>query len=1300
MAEETFWEFWLDVGGTFTDCVARSPTGDIRRAKILSSGRIRGEASRIEGTRLFDRRRRIDGALDLWKGYRFRPVASCKYTDDGAGDDSFTLLPPRIVASGPGWLDLSRELTKADGVDPTQPGFAYELDGGEPAPIAVIRSMLGKRLDQPLEDLRVRLGTTRGTNALLTRTGAPTLFAVTEGFGDLLLIGDQTRPRLFDLEIVKPPPLYAQVVEIPERLDATGQILKPLDAEAVRRPLQDLYDSGMRSLAICLMHAWRNPVHERIVAEVARSVGFLDVHASHETSPLARILPRAQTTVLDAYLTPVLRSYLDAIGAKLPGCDLRIMTSAGGLVPADAFSGKDSLLSGPAGGAVGYARIAEAAGRPRAIGFDMGGTSADVSRYDGRLEMQFETTKAGVPITTPTLAIETVAAGGGSICRFDGMRLRVGPESAGADPGPACYGAGGPLCVTDLNVWLGRVPEDRFPITLDRDAIERRLEEVRAAMLSATGVERSFAEIAAGFLDIANQTMAQAVRTISLARGHSLEETTLIPFGGAAGQHACAVAEALGLTEILFSPDAGVLSAYGIGMADAVRSRALGVYEEVAEKRIATWHQALASQREELEAELSAEGFPRELQEFRPLAELRYVRTEAALTLPWEEGRDLAERFAEAHRNRFGWAKPEAPVELATLRTEAVGLSRERPPQIRPVGAIGGKMQSPDASSTPPVHDGESLQPGRRLCGPAVVALPTSTIWLAEGWIAETLSDGTLLAKRTKSRTATANPQEEADFNDLVASLRDDPVALELWHRRFASIAEEMGVALRQTSLSVNVRERLDFSCALFDAEGSLVVNAPHVPVHLGAMSLTIKDLLRRQIPLAPGDVLATNDPFSGGSHLPDVTTVTPVFNPQGGRLLFFTASRAHHAEIGGIAPGSMPPFSKRLAEEGVFIPWTKIVEAGQPRWDDVRSLLSSGEHPSRNPEENVQDLQAQVAANHRGASALLSVVNEQGAERTLAAMRALHQAAARKMRQTLASLPDQGRKFSDAMEDGSLISVSTEKRGERLTIDFVGSAPVHPGNLNANPAIVRACVLYVLRSLIEEDVPLNDGILEPVEIRVPPGMLAPPAHPRDDGSLPAVAGGNVETSQRIVDVLLGALGRAAASQGTMNNFLFGDPTFGYYETICGGAGATERADGASAVHTHMTNTRLTDPEILEMRYPVRLEEFRIRRGSGGAGRTRGGDGVRRVLTFLRSLDVSLLTSRRRTAPYGLAGGEAGQPGINLLVHANGKEFPAPGSFQGHVHSGDRIVIETPGGGGFGRSAEQGNGEGRLSVEL
>lgn len=1284
MDEATSWEFWLDVGGTFTDCVARSPAGEVRRAKILSSGRIRGEASRVEGVRVFDRRRRIDGALDLWKGYRIRPIASQGRADGETSEASATLPPPWIVASGPGWLELSRELTPADGVDPAQRSFAYELDGGEPAPIAVIRSVLGKRLDEPLEDLRVRLGTTRGTNALLTRTGAPTVFAVTEGFGDLLLIGDQTRPRLFDLEIVKPQPLYALVLEIPERLDAAGEILKPLDAEALKRPFQELYESGMRSVAICLMHAWRNPVHERIVAGVARSVGFPDVRASHETSPLARIVPRAQTTVLDAYLTPVLKSYLDAIAAKLPECDLRIMTSAGGLVPADAFSGKDSLLSGPAGGAVGYARIAAAAGRSRAIGFDMGGTSADVSRYDGRLEMQFETTKAGVPITTPTLAIETVAAGGGSICRFDGMRLRVGPESAGADPGPACYGAGGPLCVTDLNVWLGRVAADRFPIVLDRDAVERRLQEVRAAMLAATGVERSFEEIAHGFLDIANQTMAQAVRTISLARGHSLDDTTLVPFGGAAGQHACAVAEALSLKEILFHPDAGVLSAYGIGTADAVRSRAVGVYEAVADKKLAAWNRALASQREELQAELAAEGFGPERQEFRPLAELRYARTEAALTLPWEEGRDLAIRFAEAHRRRFGWAKPDATVELATLRTEAIGLSSERPMPIVSVAAIASET-SAVSMGRPPVYDGENLRPGQRLRGPAVVALPTSTIWLAEGWSAGTLSDGTLLAKREGGPTKAEKPKKRPTLKRLAASLRDDPAELELWHRRFASIAEEMGVALRQTSLSVNVRERLDFSCALFDAKGSLVVNAPHVPVHLGAMSLTVKDLLRRKTPLAPGDVLVTNDPFSGGSHLPDVTAVTPVFAPGTERVLFFAASRAHHAEIGGIAPGSMPPFSKRLDEEGVFIPWTKIVEAGEPRWNAVHSILRSGQHPTRNPDENIQDLQAQVAANHRGASALLSLVAERGADPTRAAMRALNEAASRKMRQVLASLPDQGRKFSDAMDDGSRISVSMEKRGERLTIDFVGSAPVHPGNLNANPAIVRACVLYVLRSLIEEDVPLNDGILEPVEIRIPPGMLAPPSVPSDDGSLPAVAGGNVETSQRIVDVLLGALGRAAASQGTMNNFLFGDATFGYYETICGGAGATDRADGTSAVHTHMTNTRLTDPEILEMRYPVRLEEFRIRRGSGGAGRRRGGDGVRRAIRFLKSVDVSLLTSRRRSAPYGLAGGEPGQPGVNLLVQANGKELHTPGSFQGRVHPGDRIVIETPGGGGYGR---------------
>lgn len=1271
------WEFWIDVGGTFTDCFAKHRDGRLLRAKSLSSGVTKGVVSGsstrdtiVDNSRAHD----LDG---FWVGYGLKLFAA----------DGSVLAERRVTR-----FDASATALSLDNPLPTEPvRFArYELFSGEEAPIVAIRRLLGLRLDQPIPPVSLRLGTTRGTNALLTRRGARTAFVTTRGFADVLLIGYQQRPKLFALDIEKPAPLFEAAVEIDERVLADGTVRKTPDVEQLRKQLQQLRARGIESLAICLLHADRYPAHERIIGTIADEVGFTEVSVSHDVAPLVKIVARGDTTVVDAYLNPILREYVASLARSLPGSRIRLMTSAGSLVAPSAFRGKDSILSGPAGGVVGFARAAETAGFAKAIGFDMGGTSTDVARYDGRFEREYETEKAGVRVVAPMMAVHTVAAGGGSVCDFDGTRLLVGPGSAGADPGPACYGRGGPLTVTDMNFYLGRLPEERFPFRLDRAAVERRLDAMCATMAASLNRAVTREEVAAGYLTVANQLMARAIRTISVARGYDPRDYPLVAFGAAAGQHACAVARELGMREVLSHPDAGLLSAYGIGQSLPERHATLGVYRALEASELQSIDLEAECQRREASLRSALhddECIDSGACEAQRSYELRYRGYDASLlvadgqTLNANEASAcaaLASDFQEAHRRAYGYVHDGRPLELVAVHLTVRQRDARRATKSTPVeGRTLGLRSEHDAYfgawGKTPIVDREKLTPGAVIKGPAVVAEAYATTVIDPGWTAEMLSGGELLLTDQQGRTTSG---ETAD---------SDPIMVEVFNQQFAGIAEQMGVTLRNTATSVNVKERLDFSCAIFTPTGDLVVNAPHIPVHLGAISETVRRVLQDNPSMAPGDVFVTNDPYRGGSHLPDVTVVTPVFDRATGALLFFTGSRAHHAEIGGITPGSMPPFSKNLAEEGVLIRNRKLLDGGRSCFDELEQLLREAPFPSRNVAENLADLRAQVAANQYGATALLELIDRYSLATVQHYMRRIQEAAEAKMRSALAQLPRGRKVFTDHLDDGSPITVAVTVDEAGIAFDFTGTGPVLSGNLNANRAIVTAAVMYCLRVLIDEEIPLNSGVLAPVRIVLPECLLNPPERERRE-ECAAIVGGNVETSQRVVDVLLGALSLAAASQGTMNNLLFGDGTFGYYETICGGAGATERRNGADAVHTHMTNTRLTDPEVLERRYPVVLREFRIRRGSGGEGQHRGGAGVERTIEFLQPLTLSLLTQRRgQFAPYGANGGSPGAIGKNTLQRADGTEVPLTGSAQLQIESGDQINIETPGGGGWGQ---------------
>jgi 5-oxoprolinase (ATP-hydrolysing) len=1177
------WEFWIDRGGTFTDCLGKDPrSGKIHVAKVLSSDR---------------------------------------------------------------------------------------------APLVGIRKILGLSEREAIAPCDVRIGTTLATNALLERKGAPSALVITRGFRDLLEIGTQARPQLFDLRIEKPEKLYRTVLEVDSRADPMGNVLFRSDPEQVLGELGQIRESGVTSAAIVVIHAYVAPELERELGALAARAGFEHVALSHEVANELGMLARGDTAMLDAYVTPLLREYVRMLAAELPGSNLSFMQSSGGLTDASRFRGPAAILSGPAGGIIASARVAEASGITQVIGFDMGGTSTDVSRFDGEYERNYETEVAQVRVRAPMLAIHTVAAGGGSLCRFDGRRMTVGPESAGADPGPLCYGnpRSDGLTLTDLNLLLGRLLPEHFPIVLDHDRPREALERVTGE-LRASGMPRRAEEVAEGFLRIADQNMAEAIRRVSVARGYDVRNYAIVVFGGAGGQHACAVARLLGVRRLLFHPLAGVLSALGIGLADSLWHGAADAGRSALSDAVLSGLEPVMRRLiEEGRAVLEAEGFDAARIATSVRVDLRYAGTETSLSLPLLPAAELLVAFEARHSQVFGYSRPGHVLEVVEVRVEAVGKRRalDAASEPTPDGVAGEPLPVRHAAlwldgrleERVPVFERAALRAGQRLSGPALIVETTSTIVLESEFELEVRSDGLLVAVDRRSGV------ERGAASGGPAL---DPVLLEIMGNLYMSIAEQMGHILQRTALSTNIRERLDFSCAVFDAAGGLVANAPHIPVHLGAMGESVRAVMTAHPDLEPGDVFATNDPALGGSHLPDVTVVTPVHDAKG-ELLFFTASRGHHADIGGITPGSMPPFSSSLAEEGVVFRALRIVHRGTLERGAILDTLKEGPYPARNPLQNLADLEAQIAANRGGARLLGDLVDRHGLAVVRAYMQHVQDDAAAKVSAEIARLPPGEHRFEDALDDGTPIVVTLEVAGGRLAIDFTGTGDELPTNLNAPRAVTVAAVIYVLRSLVGAPIPLNAGCLRPVDLLVPRASVLDPRPDRP------VAGGNVETSQRIVDVLLAAVGRAAASQGTMNNLTFGDAVLGYYETIAGGAGAGPGFAGADAVHTHMTNTRITDPEVLESRFPVRLVEFAVRRGSGGRGRFRGGDGVSREIEFLRPMQVSILSERRSRAPFGLAGGEPGACGRNTL---DGVPLPAKASFA--AGAGSRLRIDTPGGGGYG----------------
>lgn len=1132
----------------------------------------------------------------------------------------------------------------------------------------------------------IKMGTTVGTNALLERKGEEVALLITRGLRDCLRIGYQNRPDIFALNIRLPEQLYRTVVEIDERVSVNGDVLSPLVSETVRLQLQTLYQRGLRALAIVLMHAWRYPEHERQVAEIARQIGFTQVSVSHEVSPLLKIVGRGDTTVVDAYLTPLLRRYVAQVAEGLGGASghprLLFMQSYGGLTEASAFQGKDSILSGPAGGIVGAVAVSKRAGFDKIIAFDMGGTSTDVAHYAGELERAFETEVAGVRMRAPMMSIHTIAAGGGSILYFDGIRYRVGPESAGANPGPACYRRGGPLTVTDANLMLGKLP--LFPSVFGRSGdlppdqghVQQLFGELAARIEAESGDSRSPEQVAEGFLDIAVENMAAAIKKISVQKGYNVSEYALCCYGAAGGQHACKIADRLGMRTIVLHPLAGVLSAYGMGLADfrVLKRQAL-------ETPLATTDdKALLDCLHNLEHEgrraLQDQGLAdAEIRSERRLL-LRFQGTETALAVDFSDKPAMLAEFQRLYRQRFGFCYENRPLLIETAMVECIGsepTAMDLRHFLSPPGsgepALFTHLFSSDRWHEAPVYRRENLRPSQTLPGPAIIVEPISTIVIEPGWQGTLRESGDLILTRPQ-------PVQRA----FAAGTKADPVLLEIFNKLFMSIAEQMGFVLQNTAHSVNIKERLDFSCAIFDARGQLIANAPHIPVHLGSMGESVQALMVKYGDLwRPGDVYLLNSPYAGGTHLPDITVVKPVFAPDGSRLLFFTASRGHHADVGGITPGSMPAASRCIEEEGILSDGLKIVSAGRLLEPELRAWLNSGPYPARNPEQNLADLQAQVAANEKGSAELLNMVAAYTLPVVQAYMQYVQDNAEACVRSVLTKLSDGAIDY--AMDNGGKIAVSirVDREQRRARIDFGGTSPQLPNNFNAPAAVCKAAVLYVFRTLVQDDIPLNAGCLKPLEIVIPDGSLLNPKPPA------AVVAGNVETSQAIVDALYGALGVLAASQGTMNNFTFGNERYQYYETICGGAGAGNGFDGCSAVHTHMTNSRITDPEILEWRFPVLLEEFSIRTGSGGLGLYRGGDGTVRSVRFLQPMTACILSSRRIIPPFGLNGGQPGSPGRNTVIRSDGRIEALAGCAETLMEAGDVFRIETPGGGGFGR---------------
>jgi 5-oxoprolinase (ATP-hydrolysing) len=1201
------------------------------------------------------------------------------------------------------WVDRGGTFTDIVALAPDQRILTTKLLSENPeqyrdAAVAGIRRILGLARDEavPTDLIEcVKMGTTVATNALLERKGEPTVLVTTKGFRDALRIAYQNRPRLFDRHIVMPELLYEQVIEVDERLDARGNVCRVPDLATLEPQLREARQHGMRAVAIVLMHAWRMPDHELLVAQVARDAGYTQVSVSHEVSPLIKFVSRGDTTVVDAYLSPILQRYVEQVAAELPGVPLLFMQSSGGLTRADRFRGKDAILSGPAGGIVGMARSSERAGFDKVIGFDMGGTSTDVSHYAGEFEREFETLVAGVRMRAPMMSIHTVAAGGGSILHFDGARLRVGPDSAGANPGPACYRRGGPLAVTDCNVMLGKIQPDFFPRVfgpgadepLDAQTVQRQFQDLAASVAGTTGNEIAPEALAEGFLAIAVGNMAEAIKRISVQQGHDVTTYALTVFGGAGGQHACLVADALGMTTIFSHPYAGVLSAYGMGLADQIEIR-----QQTVEKPLdAPLLPALQAQADALGREATA-ALGEQHGEHGPVRQthrihVKYEGTDTSLEVRLvDEIAAMQTEFEQLYQQRYSFLMRERRLIVESLSVEAVigGDPVQNPPAptgirdqalkaraLRPVFMAGQWHETP-------VYDRGDLLADDLIEGPAIISETNQTLVIEPGWQARLTAQDHWVLKRLHPLTARA---VDADVN---------PIMLEVFNNLFMSIADQMGVRLQNTAYSVNIKERLDFSCAIFDVDGNLIANAPHMPVHLGSMSESIKTVMRDNAGrMKPGDAYVVNDPYHGGTHLPDVTVITPVFDRAGSRILFFVGSRGHHADIGGLTPGSMPPNSRSVEEEGVLFTNFQLVREGEFREREARAILASGPWPARNPDQNLADLRAQIAANEKGVRELLGMCDQFGLDVVAAYMQHVQDNAEEAVRKVITRLRDGA--FDYELDNGAHIRVAITVRHESRSavIDFTGTSAQLDNNFNAPTSIAVAAVLYVFRTLVDDEIPLNAGCLKPLEIIVPEGSMLRPNPPA------AVVAGNVETSMCIVNALYGALGVLASSQGTMNNFTFGNQRYQYYETVAGGTGAgPERIGepedkaggfaGTSVVQAHMTNSRLTDPEVLELRFPVMLDSYEIRRGSGGAGRWPGGDGGVRRVRFLEPMTAAILSNNRLHRPFGLLGGSPAETGRNYIDRADGRRDELGPQDAAELQPGDVFVIETPGGGGYG----------------
>jgi 5-oxoprolinase (ATP-hydrolysing) len=1188
------------------------------------------------------------------------------------------------------WIDRGGTFTdivarRPDGQRVVKKLLSENPDQYADAAVAGIRALLGLGADEPIPAAalgQVKMGTTVATNALLERQGARCLLVVNAGFSDLLRIGNQARPRLFDLDIVKPAMLFEAVAEVSARIGADGEELTALDEDAARAMFAAARAQGMEAVAIALIHAWKFGAQESRLGALAREAGFTQVSLSHAVSPLLRLVPRADTALADAYLSPVLAAYVARVAAGLGGAgDLFFMQSHGGLARADQVSGKDAILSGPAGGVTGAVRTAAAAGATRVIGFDMGGTSTDVALYDGAYQHSFETEIAGVRLRVPMLSINTVAAGGGSVVEFGAGRLRVGPRSAGAQPGPAAYGKGGPLTVTDANVLLGKIRAAHFPklfgpqgdAPLDEAVVRTKFTVLAAEMTAATGQAITAEDAAEGALRIAVAGMAHAIRQISTQRGLNPADFIMNAFGGAGGQHACLVADELGMARILIHPMAGLLSAYGIGLSDFTQARAQAVETALTD---AGWP-ALQAQSQTLSAAAAAEltaqiGQAPVTTHARLL--LRYAGTDTSIDVAFGPVAAMTDDFTAAHQKLFGFTTPERGlmVEAITVEARSPGETLDEPAlpaREMPAPLEAVRMYTGGAWREAPVFDRAALGADARIAGPAILREANATTVIEPGWTAQiTPHDHCILTRETPAQTSGIGDARTAD-----------PILLELFNNLFMAIAGQAGTTLQHTAQSVNIKERLDFSCAIFDGAGRLIANAPHVPVHLGAMGASVRHVIGKLgHKLRPGDAIALNDPYAGGTHLPDITLITPVFDETGTHIRFFAGARAHHADVGGLTPGSTPPFSKTLEDEGAVIDLLYLMKGGDFQEGAFRAVLTGATYPARNPDQNIADMKAQIAANETARRHLMDAIGRYGWGVVDAYMGHVRANAEAAIRGAITGLHDAD--FDYEMDNGAPLRVALriDHAARSATIDFTGTGPADDGNFNAPRAVTTAAVLYSFRCLLGTDLALNEGCLAPLTIIIPEGCFLSP------GPGHAVVAGNTEVSQAVTSAVLGAMGAAAASQSTMNNFLFGNARHQYYETICGGAGATARAHGASAVHTHMTNTRMTDPEVLELRYPVRLDEFSIRQQSGGGGAHHGGDGAFRKLTALEPMTATIVASRRRIAPFGLAGGAPGAPGRQRVVRADGTAETLPGSAQVELQTGDAIIIETPGGGGYG----------------